>query len=160
MKTLIVYFSKYGTTQECVNLLLKELNGDVESCNIDNGKISIDSFDTIIIGSPVYIGHVNKKITKFIANNKTRLMEKKLALFVSCLTPSYKKDFYEDLFDKDIINHAICYESFGGKLPTNAKGFDKFVINAISKSKDASSSFASSGIAKDRIESFAKKVIG
>ncbi len=54
MRTLILYGSKYGYTKECAHLLRDELG---ETDIVDLGRphsVSLDAYDTVLIGSPVY----------------------------------------------------------------------------------------------------------
>ena len=63
MKTIIVYSSKYGYTEDCVNSLAEKIDGEVSTFNIYTEKIpSIDEFDNIIIGGSIYMGQIQKKL--------------------------------------------------------------------------------------------------
>ena len=50
MKTLIVYASKYGTTEECANLLGKSLSGEVSFYNLANDAAAdLATYDTSVV---------------------------------------------------------------------------------------------------------------
>ena len=66
MKSLILYWSKYGATKACADKLEWYMKGKVEIVNINNANnISLKDYDIIIIASPLYIGKFNKKIKMF-----------------------------------------------------------------------------------------------
>ena len=57
MRTLIVFATKHGTTAACVNLLAKQLDGEVVLCQLGKQRVpQLDNFDQIIVGDSVYIG--------------------------------------------------------------------------------------------------------
>lgn len=61
MKTLILYATKYGSTKKCACLLAEKLPGQTEMKQIHE-PVDPMQFDQIIIGSPVRMGQVDKKI--------------------------------------------------------------------------------------------------
>ena len=71
VKSLIVYFSKYGTTKEYAEWIAQELNGDIYSIN-NFKENTLNNYDTIIIGSGLYAGKVkgiensNEEVKEFI----------------------------------------------------------------------------------------------
>jgi menaquinone-dependent protoporphyrinogen oxidase len=57
---------------------------------------------------------------------------------------------------KDLLESAICYDTFGGEMDINKqKGFDKFIVKMVTKNKDSKQP----EILSDNIEKFAKKII-
>ena len=108
-KTLIIYFSKYGTTKEYAEWIAEELNGDIYSVyNIKNNILN--NYDTIIIGSGLYAGKV--KGVDILIKNYELLKNKKLVIF-TCGLADYtiienrnsiynrlKKEFPEKIIEK------------------------------------------------------------
>ena len=86
-KSLIVYFSKYGTTKEYAEWIAQELNGDIYSIN-NFKENTLNNYDTIIIGSGLYAGKV-KGINLLIKNYES-LKNKKLVIF-TCGLADYSK---------------------------------------------------------------------
>ena len=87
VKSLIVYFSKYGTTKEYAEWIAQELNGDIYSIN-NFKENTLNNYDTIIIGSGLYAGKV-KGIDLLIKNYES-LKNKKLVIF-TCGLADYSK---------------------------------------------------------------------
>ena len=86
-KTLVLYFSKYGTTKEYAEWIAEELNGDIYSINNFNNDI-LNNYDIIILGSALYAGKIIGKDI-FIKNYEI-LKNKKLVLF-TCGLADYDK---------------------------------------------------------------------
>ena len=96
-KTLIVYFSKYGTTKEYAEWIAKELNGDIYSINKFNENI-LNNYDTIIIGSGLYAGKV-KGVDLLVKNYET-LKNKKLVIFTCGLADYSKSENMDSIFGR------------------------------------------------------------
>ena len=69
MQTLIIYASKTGTTAKCANQINRELK-DSKMLNILNYNEDISKYDLIIIGSPIRMGLIDKKIKKFLNRHR------------------------------------------------------------------------------------------
>ncbi len=83
MKTLIVYASKTGTTEKCAKEINRQLK-DSKIVNISYQNEQIKNYDLIIIGSPIRMGRIDKKIKKFLLNNIEILKLKTVAYFICC----------------------------------------------------------------------------
>lgn len=140
MKSLILFGSKYGTTETCANKLKGYMNGEVEVLNINKASnVLLDDYDKVIIGSPVYAGMFNKGIKAFIENNKSELMNKKLGLFMCCMSDGKKiTEQFEANVPKELLEKAKIMESLGGEFKFSKMNFfEKKIIKMISK-KDKS----------------------
>jgi menaquinone-dependent protoporphyrinogen IX oxidase len=86
-KTLVMYFSKYGTTKKYAEWIASELNGDVY--DIKNIKHNIlGNYDTIILGTALYAGQL--KGLEIIINNYENIKNKKIVIF-TCGLADYSK---------------------------------------------------------------------
>ncbi|SHK33967.1 Flavodoxin domain-containing protein [Anaerobranca californiensis DSM 14826] len=85
MKTLIIYGTKYGSTEKCVKQLERKLIGEVEVHNIKDGIPTIQKYDKIIIGGSIYIGQIQKEIINFCKEKEDELLTKTLGLFIICM---------------------------------------------------------------------------
>ena len=134
MKTLIVYASKTGTTERCAGILGKNLK-DVTIINLTaTQNEDINKYDLIIIGSPIRMGIIDKKVKDFISKNSKSLKNKKVAYFICCGFSENWKQYYEQNFPKELLDNAITYDSFGGEMNLEKqKGFDKFIVKMVSK---------------------------
>ncbi len=82
MKTLCLYASKTGVTEDIAFALKEEVSMDV--VNIKNTHyLKLDDYEKIIIGASVRIGRVIKIMRKFVAKNQVTLAKKKIGFFVS-----------------------------------------------------------------------------
>lgn len=136
MKILIIYASKTGTTEKCA----KEINTKIKNSkivNIKNQNENIDKYDLIIIGTPIRIGMIDKKIKKFIINNLETLKNKKVAYFICCGFKENSKQYFEQNIPKELLNKSIIYDTFGGNLDINKqKGLDKIITKIVIKKTD------------------------
>ena len=116
MKTAIVYATKYGCTKKCAEILKSHLNCEVNILSVKSDKINLEQYDTVFIGGSVYMGKIQKEISRFCKHNLKLLLQKKLGLFVCCYTPKDTEGFFETLFPLELINHASYVTSVGGEM--------------------------------------------
>lgn len=134
MKTLIVYASKTGTTERCAGILGQNLK-DVTTINLTVAQNEdINKYDLIIIGTPIRMGMIHKKVKEFINKNTEILKSKKVAYFICCGFAESYKQYFEQNISKELLEKAIIYDTFGGKMILEKqKGFDKFIVKMVSK---------------------------
>ena len=136
MKTLIIYASKTGTTEKCAKEINRQLK-DSKMVNILNQDEDINKYDLIIVGTPIRMGMIDKKVRKFLISNIETLKSKKVAYFICCGFSENCKNYYEQNIPKDLLENAIIYDTFGGEMDIEKqKGFDKFIVKMVSKSID------------------------
>jgi len=136
MKTLIIYASKTGTTEKCAKKIKSHLR-DSKLVNIRNQRENINKYDLIIVGTPIRMGMIDRKIKKFLIDNIEVLKEKKVAYFICCGFSNNWKTYYEQNIPKDLLNNALTYDTFGGEIDMQKqRGFDKFIIKMVKKSID------------------------
>ena len=87
VKTLVLYFSKYGTTRKYAELISDELGCEIFSIN-NFKQNNISNYNTIIIGSGLYAGKIRG--IDIIVKNYEILKDKKLVLF-TCGLADYSK---------------------------------------------------------------------
>lgn len=115
----ICYASKYGTTEEAVRRLEKNLisNGcTVELLNIIKDKPVLnenESYDLILIGGSIYMGKIQKEVTKFCEKNEKFLLSNTLGLFLCCGSEEDFESQLDNNFTNQIINHASIKGYFG-----------------------------------------------
>jgi len=137
---LIIYAGKYGYTQECLEKLKADIGEGVIAVDANKGHIpSFDEYDSVIIGSSIYIGQVHKKIKAFINGNLSELLTKKVGLFLVC---GFTEKFDEVLvqnFPKELRNHAVSVECFGGEINVGKMNFlHKNIVKVLEKEMDIS----------------------
>ncbi len=154
MKTLIVFTTRYGTTGECASLLSDALQGEVSLQNLaENPVVDLSSYETVVVGSPIYAGKINKRVKRFCMDHTATLLEKRLALFTCDMEEgegSIKQ--LEHTYPPALVSHALVSNSFGGQFLFSHMGwFTKKMISLMSKSDEDVKR-----IQYDAIEKFAK----
>lgn len=119
MRTLILYATKSGAAGECAGLLAKQIEG-CTVCNLSRSIPKTEEYDTIIIGSGVRMGKIYKPAKKFIEQNVNLLLSKKVGLYLCNAYPDTLPKVIEKNIPGDLVKHAVCLQSFGGKPPFNS----------------------------------------
>lgn len=157
----VFYASKYGTTEKAVKRLEERLKNNgyaVDIFNIKKDKPVLSekkTFDLILVGGSIYMGKIQKEVTKFCEKNEEILLNNTLGLFMCC---GSEEDFESQLtnnFSDEIVNHASLKGYFGHGYNLEKMNFlyKKIIkkVGNISSSKNA--------IKNEAIEVFAKNVI-
>jgi len=136
MKSAIIYASKNGTTDKIVQKIKDIIgNGDVELINIKT-KNNIDLFlyDQVIIGGSIHAGSIQKKIKKFCNKNIVQLIEKRLALFITCFHEGETAQMQlENAYSEVLLKNAISVKIFGGEMIVDKMNFfEKIIVKKVS----------------------------
>jgi len=114
MKTLIVYCSKYGTTEKCAELIKEKLEEQVSSINLQSNPYpDIKDFDVILIGGSIYAGKIQKEVKGFVKANEEELLKRNLGLFLSCGQAEKTEEYQKDVFTEKIYDHAFVKVNVG-----------------------------------------------
>jgi len=138
MKTLILYASTYGYTQECAATLSRNLAGDVRLVNIGKDPVpSLEEYDTVLIGGSIYMGQIQKKIKEFCISNADSLKSKNLGFFISCSSPENFNENLKNYFPEDLIRSALSIENFGGEFRSDKmKLSHKLIMKMVAKATE------------------------
>lgn len=123
MDTIVIYKSKYGSTEKYAKWIAHELGCEA----IENKGLKIDDllkYDTIVYGGGLYAEVING--VSLITKNIETLKSKKIAVFSTGITPLDCCDYY----DKMVIE-----KNFKNGLPENIKVFNflgKMVLSELS----------------------------
>ena len=132
MKNLIIYSTKHGFVKECTANLKSKLKNETEVVDIAaKPKIDLDQYDYIILGGSIYMGRIQKKLTKYIRDNLNKLLTKKIALFICTGEENEKKarEFLKNSFPDNLYKNAISTEVFGGQFKLEKlTSLERFVI--------------------------------
>jgi len=151
-KVLIVYGTRYGSTEEVSNKIvntLKEKAIDTSVINfkdlITENQPNLEDYDGIIIGSGIKVGQWTKETKKFVENNLEFFKNSNviLGVFVSSGLASnpekiveLKKEYIENVLNQYGIV-ADLYDVFGGVLDlskdSNIGFLGKKMIKMVSK---------------------------
>ncbi len=118
VKTLILYGTRYGSTQRYVHILAEKIAGEVTVENLGKNKNpDIKPYDVIIIGGPIMAGKMHSAVSRFVNVNLQKLLSKKTALFICCLHQGEKaRQQLVDAFSPKLVEEAAGYQYFGGEV--------------------------------------------
>lgn len=161
MKILILYATKTGTVKKCASLLATHFG--VDNCtliDIKDERNSLSDYDALIMGTPVRMGKIDKRLSSFIAKNKETLLNMPLGIFTCNGFLAQAGEAFANNFCEDIIEHAITMDTFGGELSEeNAHGIDKLLTKIIIKGAASSPDMQfSNSILYSNIASFAMEI--
>lgn len=173
MKILIVYATKTGSTETCAKMLENDLSGqDVKLIDLtqrgDNSKLDPAEYDCVVIGAPVRMGKIHKKMRDFISENREGLVKSRLMCYYCCGFAGELDNYEETIYPKDITEHAECVTCFGGELRLDRqKGFDKIIVRMMRSSilgggdnGDERKDIAIPTLAEPNIHHFADLIVG
>jgi menaquinone-dependent protoporphyrinogen oxidase len=159
MKTLIVYTTRHGCTEKCVEILRQSLPGAVDVVNLRKKitqDFSLGEYRVVLIGGSIHAGQVQKSVRAFCRDFSEGLKSTTLGLFLCCMERGEKaQDQFDQAFPQDLRGHAAACGLFGGEFD-----FEKMNLleRAIVK-KVAGIESSVSQIAKEAIEQFARDVL-
>lgn len=157
MKTAIVYFSKYGTTEKVAHLIGEQLNWDeVYYISLKTNKTpDIKAYDKIIIGTSIYAGNPAKAIKNFCNKNKHILESKKIGLYICCMEKQKGQEQLENAYPAYLQNIAIAKGIMGGEFLFDKMNFlERFAIKRIAKTD-----ISISNINKEAIRLFSDRMM-
>lgn len=159
MKTLIVYATKYGCTAKCAEILKSYIGTGVDIVSANGGRPNLENYDAVIIGGSVYVGKLQKSITRFCRRNRKVLLNKKLALFASCYTSNDSKEFLETLYPTQFVDHAVCATTVGGEMDYKKMSFVyKKIFKSLQNIQDFETDYTNPAIKYDEIRKLAHAI--
>lgn len=139
MNKILLYTSKTGSTKKCAEYIVNDRSVEMHDITSFNG--SLDDYDTIILGSPVYIGQIAKVMTEFIKANEDLLLNKELIIYLC----SMNQDTYEEMinlnFSEEIRNHANIVNVGGAYYFDKLNWFKRFVVKKLAKVTETTESY-------------------
>lgn len=125
MKTLIVYKTRHGCTDKCVQKLKRHLNGEVDVVNLKSaGSPALSDYGTVLIGGSIHVGQVQKKIKAFCLDHEVELKQKTLGLFLCCMEEGEKaQKQFDAAFSEGLRAHAAAQGLFGGEFDFDRMNF-------------------------------------
>lgn len=131
MKYIIIYASRHGCTEKAAKLLQEKLTEGTRAVNIEMEKVpDLSSFDTVILGGPVYIGKMHEKLSAYMKSQRDILKTKRLALFICAgeQDPIQRERLLVSAFPEELFACAIMREVFGGELSLKNLSFVKRLL--------------------------------
>lgn len=142
MKTVIIFTSKHGATEKVANQLSKNIaNADVVNLK-EHKNINLSQYQNIILGSSIYAGKISNAMQKFIKTNTVELLQKKLALFISCMHDTEAEKQFNSAFPELLRSHSLSNQCVGGEFNfENMNFFEKFLVKKISGVSQTTTNF-------------------
>ncbi|MGL5417684.1 MAG: flavodoxin domain-containing protein [Clostridium sp.] len=138
MNTLVLYYSKNGTTQMTVDKMKKKTNSEYEYINLKNkSDISIDKYTRIFIGCGIYVGTIEKQVRNFLDLNSSLLKNKEVIFFIHGLASenNYKDVIKASIKDGSLVDGCKVFY-LGGQLDIKKQNFlVKQMLKVIAKKK-------------------------
>lgn len=139
MRTLIAYSSKHGCTEKCTRLISSQLTGEVERVNLkETPEVNLSTYDTVVLGSPVYAGRILDEVRSFTEEHLDDLMQKNLGLFICGMQEEHtiKKEL-ELNYPAVLRKAAVAMDCFGGEYHFDTMNFmEKMIIKKVAKVKE------------------------
>ena len=134
MKTLILYATKYGATKTLAEKIAAKMPGEAAIQEVSDPAVNLSEYDSIILGTSIYMGKSRKQMKTFIQNNLPTLLQKRIGLFLSCLqdeNDSVSRQF-QIAFPKELRDHALCLAALGGVVDRNRLSkFDGLIMRMV-----------------------------
>jgi menaquinone-dependent protoporphyrinogen oxidase len=138
-KTLIIYASKTGTTQDAASSLATALApfSDTYDCrqkvlkttggvqeNMNAGKLKWADYGVVVLGTAMYVGKPMKELVDLCNGWQTELLNKKLLLFTCGVdTKGEDKDYLWRHLPNAITQNALLYRHLGGEIREDRMNF-------------------------------------
>jgi menaquinone-dependent protoporphyrinogen oxidase len=138
-KILVAYASKQGSTAEIAQAIAKELQAAGRSADAADvtGISSLAGYNGVVVGGPMYMGHIDPRVGKFMKRNAGELAKLPVAGFVVCLAAASKdpegmawagKALHKALGPVQPVAETI----FAGKLePEKLSWFQRWIIKKV-----------------------------
>ena len=133
MKIAIVYTSRSGVTEECAQLLRRELkNHDVDVFNMASADAELEKYDLVVIGFPIRMGKAVSEARAYFKKNLERLSKIPVAFYVCCGFVDCFEGYIKKAIPACLLEKAVAVSCFGGLIdPSRVKGFDRILLKAI-----------------------------
>ena len=134
MSGLVIYCSRYGSTQEYAEALAKSLQGECSSYKNVSAKALKDT-EAVVLASNVRIGKMG--ITKFTKRYSDMLSSKCKAVIAVGGTERDKQDYYLDIVKKNLSFLGLKDEQIfglgGRQKMAGMKGMDSVLFKIMDK---------------------------
>ena len=138
-KILVAYASKQGSTAEIAQAIAQELQAAGHAADAADvaGVVSPAGYAGIVIGGPMYMGHIDPRVGKFMKRHAGELAKLPVAGFVVCLA-AVSKDPEGMAWAEKALHKAlapvqpVAETIFAGKLePEKLPWFQRWIIRRV-----------------------------
>ena len=139
-RILVAYASRKGSTAGIAQAIGKELVSAGHTVDVIEMKTvtTVEGYNAVIIGAPVYMGKVEKDISKFVAKNRDRLASIQVAAFAVGIAPVAPQiepveKVLDDLTKAVSPIQLIAATVFAGKLDPDKMSFIERSMTSLMK---------------------------
>ena len=122
-KILVVHASRKGSTEEIARAVAKELEASGSTVEVSEMQAATvpEDVQAVVIGAPVYAGHIVAEVAAFVAKNRLRLEKIPVAAFAVGIAPVEPKTgpverLLEELKKALLPIQPVAVTMFAGKL--------------------------------------------
>ncbi|MDP2814884.1 MAG: flavodoxin domain-containing protein [Erysipelotrichaceae bacterium] len=134
MSTAIIYASTYGSTKRVAETIQKSIPGS-SVFDVKKDKLDLSSFDTVILGSSIYIGQIDKQMKNFLKTNGETLKGKKRGIYLCCGFEENLQTYLDANFDKELVERVVVM-TMGGEMDVQKMSFaHKMITRMVQKSE-------------------------
>ena len=145
MKTLVVFDTKHGATQEVAGRIAAGVRGEGgEAAILDlrargASKAALEGYDSVALGGPSYMGRWSRRAAAFAASREAELAGKEVAVFVVGNDKEGGSGPAKAALPQALGSRARA-AYFGGRLDfPKLSGFERFIIKKVTGKAESSS---------------------
>lgn len=141
MKSIVIYTTKYGSTEKAAAFLKTKISGEVHTVNLMKEKVpELNEYDTVVLGGSIYYGRIQKELQQYIQRNLPQLTEKRIGLFISAghPDPNMREQEFTQSFPQSLLEHALCKEIFLFEPNGNLSFKDRMIMRIVKGKKSVS----------------------
>lgn len=155
MKTVIIYYSKHGTTKKAAHQIGDILGMETDYISLkEHPEPDIRSYERVILGTSIYAGRPGKPMSKFCHKNETLLKQKTIGLFICGMNLEQEEKEMYDAFPDYLHSIAVAEGILGGEFLLDKMNFiERFITQKITHIKSSVSN-----LKQDEIKKFANKM--
>lgn len=135
MKTVIVYASNHGATENVANQLAGLLSGEpAKVINLRKNKsFNPEGYERVLIGGSIHVGQIQKPLKQFCIKYKDQLVNTKLGLFICCMyTDEQASRQFELNFPEILREHSSSNKIVGGAFNFEKMNwFEKVIVKKV-----------------------------
>lgn len=150
MKSIIIYATKHGSAEKAAKMLKEKLKGEVILINIMKEEVPpLEEYDNVILGGSIYMGKIEKELSGYIKGNLSKLVVKRIGLFICGALKDTKKLAKEldETFPEELVNIASAKGVFGYEFNFEKLSFwEKKLTSAIMGIKSSVSNLSKEAI--------------
>lgn len=136
MRTLIIYMSSHGTTQDIADYLRDKIP-DSTLFNLRHNKPPhLEGYENVIIGASVHGGDIQSAIKKYLSKKEDELLRKNLGLFLCYMDFENGEEEFNEVYPYLLREHAIAKGLFGGEFRLDKMDFfEKLIVRKFAGEK-------------------------